>query len=80
MSPCPSSARGLLGCQYPGFLKSQRVYTRKLAIMLQLILKLGELRNNALAFGLLFRVFGLANCLVQIVNGTCLLILLVRSH
>jgi hypothetical protein len=37
---------------------------RELTIVLQLILELCELRNDVLAFGLLFRVFSLANCLV----------------
>lgn len=45
--------------------------------MLQLILELSELGNNVLALGLLFRVFSPANCLVQVVNGTCLMRLLV---
>jgi hypothetical protein len=41
--------------------------------VLQLILELGELRDNVLAFGLLLGVFSLANCLVQVVDGTCLM-------
>lgn len=71
MSPCPSSANGLFDCQYRE-LKSLLVYLRKLAVVLQLILELGELRNNILALCLLFRVLSLAYCLVQVVNGTCL--------
>jgi hypothetical protein len=53
---------------------------RKLAIMLQLILELSKLRNDILALGLLFRVFSLANCLVQVVNGTCLIRLSVSGR
>jgi hypothetical protein len=53
---------------------------RKLAIMLQLILELSKLRNDVLALGLLFRVFSLANCLVQVVNGTCLIRLSVSGR
>jgi hypothetical protein len=53
---------------------------RKLAIVLQLILELCELRNDVLALGLLLRVFSLANCLVQVVNGTCLVRRLVSDR
>jgi hypothetical protein len=56
------------------------VYSRKLAIVLQLILELGELRNNVLALGLLLGVFSLANCLVQVIDGTCLMQLLERDR
>lgn len=45
---------------------------RELTVVLQLILELGQLSNNLFALGLLVRVFGLANCLVQVINGTSL--------
>jgi len=61
-------------------MRSQGVNSRKLTIVLQLVFEFGELRNNALAFGQLLRVFGLANRLVQVVNGTCLMRLSVRFH
>lgn len=48
--------------------------------MLQLILELGELRNNVFALDLLFRVFSLANCLVQVINSTCLMCSLVSDR
>jgi hypothetical protein len=41
-----------------------------LAVVLQLILELGNLFYNLLALGELLRVFNLANRLVQVVNGT----------
>jgi hypothetical protein len=80
MSPCPSSARGLQDVSICVSLSYQGVYSRKLAIVLQLILELGELRNNVLALGLLLGVFSLANCLVQVIDGTCLMQLLERDR
>lgn len=71
MSPCPSSASGLSTRQCREQ-KTVFIYSRKLAIVLQLILELGELGNNVLALCLLFGVLSLADCLVQVINGTCL--------
>lgn len=47
-------------------------YSRQLAVVLQLILQFGQVRNNCLSLILLLCVIARYHCSVQVVDGTSL--------